>query len=68
MQLKTQFKTVFDFVQSYDSLSGANARCLQRIFQVGIRMLQQQQAKPIACQWSTQKPWPSCAGTAATQQ
>jgi hypothetical protein len=45
MQLKAQFKSVFDLAQSYESLSGANARCLQRIFQVGTFMLQLQQAE-----------------------
>uniref|UniRef100_A0A383VL33 Galactose-1-phosphate uridyl transferase N-terminal domain-containing protein n=1 Tax=Tetradesmus obliquus TaxID=3088 RepID=A0A383VL33_TETOB len=34
MQLKTQFRSVFDLAQNYDSLSGHNARCLQRIFQI----------------------------------
>ncbi|WIA08176.1 hypothetical protein OEZ85_007630 [Tetradesmus obliquus] len=34
MQLKTQFRSVFDLAQNYDSLSGHYARCLQRIFQI----------------------------------
>jgi hypothetical protein len=34
MQLKTQFRSVFDLAQSYETLSGSNDRCLKRIFQV----------------------------------